>query len=104
MLAGQVDPARLRGALIGITLAACGSVAGMALTAWSFDRSQRVFLSTLVIGFLGRLFGYGGVLIYVILKTSIDPAACALALMASYVVFQVIEVRFALRGLSRGRG
>ena len=100
----RLPPGSLRGATLGVAVAALGSVAGMALTAWSFDKSQRVFLSTLAIGLLGRLFGYGGVLIYVALVTSIDPNASAVALMGSYVVFQVIEVRFALRGLKRGKG
>ncbi len=99
----RLDPPAVGGAALGITLAAAGAVTGMALTAWSFGKGQRVFFAALVIGILGRLFLYGAALVYVALKTAVDPTATAVALLGSYVAFQIVEVRFALVGLAGRR-
>ena len=101
---GRLQPGQQRGALLGLGLATFGAVTGLLLTAWSFDKGTRAFFSALVIGILGRLFLYGAALVYVAVGTSLDPTATALSLLGSYVVFQVIEVRFALRGLGRPNG
>jgi hypothetical protein len=101
---GRLAPGQLRGALLGLGVATIGAVTGLLLTAWSFDKGPRAFFSALVIGILGRLFAYGAALIYVAVKTTLDPTATALALLGSYVAFQAIEVRFALRGRGRPNG
>jgi hypothetical protein len=97
-------PAVQRGILAGTALAALGALAAMGLTAWSLHRSQKTFFAAMVLGILGRLVGYGAVLVYVALKTTLDPNATAAALLGFYVIFQVIEVRFAARRLKGSRG
>jgi hypothetical protein len=99
----RLAPAALGGAALGIALAALGAIGGMALTAWAFARGQRAFFAALVTGILGRLFVYGAALVYVALKTSVDSTATAVALLGSYVAFQIVEVRFALVGLAGRR-
>ncbi|HEU4400760.1 MAG TPA: hypothetical protein VFT43_01515, partial [Candidatus Polarisedimenticolia bacterium] len=83
--------------------AALGAIGGMALVGWSFTKSERVFFSTLAFGLLGRLFLYGAVLVYVALRTTVDPLATAVGLLGCYVLFLALEVRFALLGLKRTR-
>jgi hypothetical protein len=101
---GRLGAAQRQGLLLGLALATVGAVSGLVLTAWSFDKGPRLFFAALVIGILGRLFLYGAALIYVALRTTVEPTAAAIGLLGSYVPFQAIEVRFALRGLLRPRG
>jgi len=90
------------GGVLGIALATAGAVAGLLLTAWSFDKEQSRFLAALVVGILARLALFGAVLVYVALRTAIDPVATAGSLLGFYVLFQVVEVRFALMRGRRG--
>jgi len=100
----RFGPGGYRGTLLGAALATIGALAGMALTAWSFDKGQREFMTALAAGMLGRLAGFGGVLVYVALRTTIDPIATAAALLTLYVVFQILEIRMVLAGLARRQG
>jgi hypothetical protein len=95
---GMVPAASLRGTVLGIALAASGAIAGMMLTAWSTGKEQKVFFAALAGGILGRLAVFGAALAYVGLRApgAIDATATAVALLASYVVFQVLEVRLVL--------
>jgi hypothetical protein len=99
VLRARMAPEVLRGGLLGLALAAAGAVAGLALTGWAFDKDQKRFFAALAIGMLGRLFVYGAALVYVALATSLDTTATALALLLFYMLFQVLELRFAVRGL-----
>ena len=90
------------GAILGAALAAAGTVGGMFLTAWAFDRGQGQFFAALMLGILARLMLYGAALVCIAFMTDIDPMPMAVSLLGFYVLFQVIEIRFALRGL-RGK-
>jgi len=94
----RLSAASLRGTILGVALAGSCAIAGMALTAWSMGREQTVFLAALVGGILGRLAVFGAVLACVGLRAAgrIDTTATAAALLASYLVFQVLEVRLVL--------
>ena len=100
---GRLGPAVTPGVVVGALLATAGAVAGLMLTAWSFDKEPRWFLGSMVFGILARLFVFGAALVYVALRTTIDPVATAGTLLGCYVLFQIIEVRFAMRGLAGGR-
>ncbi len=100
----RLGEATARGASVGLGLATAGAVAAMILTAWAFGRNQQKFFAALMLGILGRLALYCGALLYVGLRTSLQPQAMAVAMLGSYVVFQVLELRFAVKGLKRGRG
>jgi hypothetical protein len=101
----HLSAASLRGTVLGVALAGSCAIAGMTLTAWSMDREHKVFLAALVGGILGRLAVFGAALTCVGLRAAgtIDTTATAAALLASYVVFQVLEVRLVLlRARSKG--
>jgi hypothetical protein len=93
-IAGPVE----RGVLLGAALASLGAISGMALLDWSSGRGQTQFFGALMLGILGRLAVFGGVLIVVGLRRgAFDLVASAVSLLGFYVVFQVLEMRFALR-------
>jgi len=99
-VAGPVE----RGVLLGAATASFGAITGMALLAWSFGRGQTQFFGALLLGILGRLLVFGGVLIAVGLRAgAFDLVASAVSLLGFYVVFQMLEMRFALRGLAGRR-
>jgi hypothetical protein len=93
-----------QGASLGAALAAAGAIGGMALTAWAFNRNERQFFAALVFGILGRLVSYGAILVYVALGTSIDTVAAAASLLGFYVLFQILELRFVVKGLKKETG
>ena len=96
----RLGEAALRGALLGDALASAGAIAGMALFAWSLPRPAGPFAGAVLLGFLGRLVVFGAALIVVGLRAKgIDLAATAVSLLGFYAVFQVLEVRFVLKGL-----
>jgi len=101
---GGLESPVTRGVLLGAALASFGAIAGMALLAWSYGRGQTQFFGALVIGILGRLLVFGGVLVYVALRAAaFDLIASAASLLGFYVVFQVLEMRFVLKGLAGRR-
>jgi len=95
----RVSPAAAQGALFGAGLAAVGAIAAVALNRWGFDKDSRRFFAALTLGILGRLLLYGAALVYVALRTRIDVTATAASLLGFYVLFQIVEIRLALRGL-----
>jgi len=100
----RLGEAALRGTLLGAALASAGAIGGMALFAWSLPRGPREFFGALVAGILARLVVFGAVLIFVALRVpSYDLVASAASLLAFYVVFQILEVRFVLKGLKEKR-
>ena len=101
---GSLPPGALPGALLGLALSAAGAISWIVAAAATIDRGARAFMAALALGILGRLVVYGAALVYVILRTTLDPIWTAGSLMGSYAVFLVLEVRFALRlrGLQAG--
>jgi len=97
---GRLGEAAVRGTLLGAALAAAGAIGGMALFVWSLPRGPGQFFGALAIGILARLAGFGAVLVFVALRApSYGLVALAASLLAFYVVFQILEVRFVLKGL-----
>jgi hypothetical protein len=95
----RLGEAAVRGALLGVAVAAVGALGGMALLARGLERGPRQFMGALLIGILGRMLLFGAVLIGVGLGW---PAGCSLAAMglsvvASFFVFQGLEVWLVLR-------
>ncbi len=90
----------LRGALLGAGLATAGAIGGMALFAWSLGRRTGHFVGALLVGFLGRLALFGAALICVGLRArAFDLVATALSLLGFYALYQILEMRFVLKGL-----
>jgi hypothetical protein len=101
--AGLTESA-VRGTILGAGLAAAGAIGGMAIVAWSFDRRPQAFMAALVGGILGRLLLFGAALVFVELRaTTYDLGAVVASLLGFYVAFQVIEVRFVLKGIKEQR-
>jgi predicted membrane protein len=99
------DPA-WRGAIAGAVLAGAGAVAGTILADWAFERDRTRFFAALGAGMIGRLVLYCGALLVAALRWAdrIDTIAMAGALLGLYVVFQVLEVRHAVRRLRERKG
>jgi len=96
----RLGEAALRGMLLGAALAAAGAIGGMALFAWSLPRGFRQFFGAIVFGILARLVVFGSVLVFVALRAkAFDLVASAASLLGFYVVFQILEVRFVLKGM-----
>jgi hypothetical protein len=106
LLRGRLGEAVVRGALVGAVLAAVAAIGAMALTAWSFAKSQRTFFSALTLGILARLGLFGGVFLAIAVRrpAGLDLNATAVALLGLYVVFQAIEVRLAVKRLAGRKG
>lgn len=101
----RLDGPSARGAILGAILAALGAVLGMALLDWSFERGTRQVVGAMLLGMLGRLTLFGGVLVFVGL---LQPASCrmtamAVSLLGFYFVFQALEVRFVVKGLKAAK-
>jgi hypothetical protein len=95
-----------RGAIAGVLLAGAGALAGMVLTDWAFDKDRKLFFAALGAGLIGRLVLYCGALLLTALRwpEQVDAIAMAVAMLGLYVVFQVLEVRLALRRLRTRNG
>ncbi|MBI1950336.1 MAG: hypothetical protein HYS34_03120 [Acidobacteria bacterium] len=101
---GGLEGPVARGVILGAALASFGAIGGMGLLAWSFGRGQTQFFGALVLGILGRLLVFGGVLVYVALRApAFDRIASAVSLLGFYLVFQVLELWFVLKGLAGRR-
>jgi hypothetical protein len=92
----RLPPGGLDGAFLGIALAAAGAVSWILCVGWSITQGPRTFMAATVLGILGRLVVYGATLLYVGFMTTIDLRWTAGALLGFYLVFMVVEVRFAL--------
>jgi hypothetical protein len=104
LLRGSLGPGALGGALLGLGLAAAGAVSWIVGTAATIGRGSTAFLAGVALGILGRIVVYGATLVYVALRTTLDPVWTAGSLMGSYAVFMALEIHFALRRLKAARG
>lgn len=100
-MTARVGPLRAAGFGLGAALAGIGAASWIGAAAWAASRGQKAFMGALGLGILGRLVIYAATLLYVTLRTRVDPVWTAGALMGFYVLFMVEEIRFALRGLNR---
>jgi len=98
---GSLAPVRLEGLLLGLALATAGAVSWIMVASLTIGRGHQAFMAAQVLGILGRLVVYGASLIYVALRTTIDPVFLAGSLVGFHVIFLVLEVRFAVKGLQR---
>ena len=92
LLGGRFELIRSEALYLGIAVATAGAVAGILLTAWTFHRSQKQFMAALVLGMVGRVVIYGAALVYVALRTAIDPVAMAAALIVFYLIHHVLRL------------
>lgn len=106
LMRGRLGESTVRGAAAGAVLAALAAIGTMVLTAWSFEKSHRVFFSAMAAGILARLGLFGGAILVIALRrpAGLDLNALAATLLGLYVVFQVLEVRLAARRMSGRRG
>ncbi len=84
-------------AALGAALATLLALSGIWLLAWTFDKSQKVFLAALVGGFLGRMVIFGLAVVLMVSATELPPAAFVGGLLMFYAVYQVVEIRAAHR-------
>src|SRR5262252_2985614 len=75
------------GLALGAALAGAGAVSWIGAAAWAASRGQKAFMAALALGILGRLVIYAATLLFVTLRTRVDPVWTAGALMGFYVLF-----------------
>ena len=88
--------------VLGAALATVLAVASVVLAVWAHDKPQRVFMTAVMGGFLGRLVLFGGGVAWLATATDFPVAAFMAGLFAYYVLFQILEVR-TLRRLAAAR-
>jgi peptidoglycan/LPS O-acetylase OafA/YrhL len=87
------------GILVSIALA----VASFFALRWSVARSYGTFLNVLFGGMLARLVVIGGAMVWVWQFSTMNAVAFTIAVLAGYVVFQVIEVFVAQKQVRSAR-
>jgi hypothetical protein len=80
-------------AALGACLATLMALLTMWLWIWAVDKPQKIFLTALAGGFLGRMTIFGAAIILLAVKTELPPAAFVGGLFAYYVIYQVLEIR-----------
>ena len=84
-------------AAVGFGIGALNALAGGLSAIWSFDRPQSVFLKTLLGGMVLRMLVICGVLILLIEVTALSIYGLVFSLFLSYLLFQILEIRFFVR-------
>ena len=84
-------------ASVGFGIGALNALAGGLSAIWSFDRPQSVFLKTLLGGMVLRMLVICGVLVLLIEITGLSIYGLVFSLFLSYLLFQILEIRFFVR-------
>ncbi len=84
-------------AAVGFGIGALNALAGGLSAIWSFDRPQSVFLKTLLGGMVLRMLVICGVLVLLIEITALSIYGLVFSLFLSYLLFQILEIRFFVR-------
>ena len=86
------DNAFLSVAIGGIISAVVVAISFVALT-WSFDKSNRTFMITYVVGFLGRLLILSGAILIISRIDSLDLIAGSIAILIVYLSLTALEIK-----------
>jgi len=89
----------LRGVFYGYAASAMIIVSGFFSIQWAFTKSTKTFFAVVLGGMFSRLLLVGGVLWWAWKYARVDIKGFVLALMASYLMLQGLEIRFVQRAL-----
>lgn len=84
----------VRAAAVGCGIGALNALAGGLSAIWSFDRPQPVFLKTLLGGMVVRMLVICIGLVLLIKFTALSVYGLVFSLFSSYLLFQILEIRF----------
>lgn len=84
----------VRAAVVGCGIGALNALAGGLSAIWSFDRPQPVFLKALLGGMVVRMLAICVGLVLLIKFTALSVYGLVFSLFLSYLLFQILEIRF----------
>lgn len=84
----------VRAAAVGCGIGALNALAGGLSAIWSFDRPQPVFLKALLGGMVVRMLVICIGLVLLIKFTALSVYGLVFSLFSSYLLFQILEIRF----------
>ena len=84
----------VRAAAVGFGIGALNALAGGLSAIWSFDRPQPVFLKALLGGMVVRMLVICIGLVLLIKFTALSVYGLVFSLFSSYLLFQILEIRF----------
>ena len=84
----------VRAAAVGFGIGALNALAGGLSAIWSFDRPQPVFLKALLGGMVVRMLVVCVGLVLLIKFTALSVYGLVFSLFLSYLLFQILEIRF----------
>lgn len=87
----------VRAAAVGCGIGALNALAGGLSAIWSFDRPQSVFLKALLGGMVIRMLVICVGLVLLIKFTALSVYGLVFSLFSSYLLFQILEIRFFVR-------
>ncbi len=87
----------VRAAAVGCGIGALNALAGGLSAIWSFDRPQPVFLKALLGGMVVRMLVICIGLVLLIKFTALSVYGLVFSLFSSYLLFQILEIRFFVR-------
>ena len=87
----------VRAAAIGCGIGALNALAGGLSAIWAFDRPQPVFLKAVLGGMVIRMLVICVGLVLLIKFTALSVYGLVFSLFASYLLFQILEIRFFVR-------
>lgn len=87
----------VRAAAVGCGIGALNALAGGLSSIWSFDRPQPVFLKALLGGMVVRMLVICIGLVLLVKFTTLSVYGLVFSLFSSYLLFQILEIRFFVR-------
>ena len=87
----------VRAAAVGCGIGALNALAGGLSAIWSFDRPQAVFLKALLGGMIVRMLVICVGLVLLIKFTALSVYGLVFSLFLSYLLFQILEIRYFVR-------
>ena len=90
-------------AAIGCGIGTLNALVGGLSAIWSLDRPQPVFLKTLLGGMVVRMLFVCAALVLLVKFTALSVYGLVFSLFVSYLLFQILEIRFFVRRAGVGR-
>ncbi len=90
-------------AAIGCGIGTLNALVGGLSAIWSLDRPQPVFLKTLLGGMVVRMLVVCAALVLLVKFTALSVYGLVFSLFVSYLLFQILEIRFFVRRAGVGR-
>jgi hypothetical protein len=87
-------------ALISAAICSANALAGCYSAVWSLGRSEQSFLTALFGGMLVRMAAIGLIFFLLVKFTDLHVSGLTLSLFFTYILFQILEIRFLVQYLA----